>query len=469
MPTLDELAAGARARLGRVLAGKWRLDEVLGVGGMADVYAATHRNQKRVAIKMLHAHVAADRRTRARFLREGYLANSVEHPCVVTVDDDGEDEDGAAFLVMELLRGETVEDRRRAAGGKLAPDEVIRLATQLLDVLVVAHDRGIVHRDLKPENLFIVSGGSLKVLDFGLARLREPDGSHGSLTQPEAVLGTPTFMAPEQAIGRWDLVDGRTDLWAVGATMARLLTGRHVHEGETVQQLLVLAATAHAKPLADGTDVPAPLARVVDRALAFSRLDRHEDARAMLAALREAARALDVDLPEMPERPSPPRAPPSPSSSDASLVAMTRSTAAPGRTPSPSADEIADTVVAAPAPRGSSRKGGIVLALVSVTASAVATTLLMRRPAEPEVPPRATAPVLADTATPNATPSATSSAPPAAASSAPDARRPPVALPRASEKPRAIAAPPPSAVPVSSPLPAVPPADPPPNPLDKRR
>src|SRR5512146_1394336 len=118
----------ARARIGTVLKGKWHIDELIGMGGMAAVYVATHRNNKRAAIKMLHPELSADADIRARFLREGYAANTVNHPGVVRVDDDDVAEDGTAFIVMELLVGEPLDAHLQRAGGRLAQDEVLRIA-----------------------------------------------------------------------------------------------------------------------------------------------------------------------------------------------------------------------------------------------------------------------------------------------------------------------------------------------------
>jgi serine/threonine protein kinase len=145
--------AEARGRVGSMVAGKWQLDQVIGVGGMAAVYAATHRNGHRVAIKVLHRPLSADPELRRRFLREGYAANRVEHPGTVKVYDDGFVEDGSVFLVMELLDGESLEARAERLGGGLDLPELLTIADQLLDVLAVAHDAGVVHRDIKPENV----------------------------------------------------------------------------------------------------------------------------------------------------------------------------------------------------------------------------------------------------------------------------------------------------------------------------
>ena len=132
---------------------------MLGVGGMAAVYAATHRNGNRVAVKMLHAEISADPDIRQRFLREGYVANKVGHPGAVNVSDDDIAEDGACFLVMALLEGETVEARRERKGGTLGTVDTLSIMEQVLDVLAAAHAEGIIHRDLKPENLFVTRDG----------------------------------------------------------------------------------------------------------------------------------------------------------------------------------------------------------------------------------------------------------------------------------------------------------------------
>jgi serine/threonine-protein kinase len=278
-------------RLGQVLRGKWQLDALLGIGSMAAVYAATHRNGKRVAVKMLHPEMSADADVRARFLREGYAANKVEHPGCVSVIDDDTSEDGQVYLVMEMLRGETLLSRAMKHGGRLPVAEVVALGDQLLDVLAAAHDKGIVHRDLKPDNLFLTTEGQLKVLDFGLARLREK--KQVSATMKESMMGTPAFMPPEQALAKWDLVDGRSDLWAVGATLFNLLTGRLVHETDSVTALLVAISTRPVVPVATVNPmIPPGIAAVVDRALAFERNDRFQDARSMQLALRKAVQAL---------------------------------------------------------------------------------------------------------------------------------------------------------------------------------
>ncbi len=298
MALRDSVTDRAHSRVGTVLKGKWCLDRVLGAGGMATVFAATHRNQNRVAIKMLHPEVSLDADVTARFLREGYVANSVNHPGTVKILDDDVSEDGAPFLVMELLEGETLEARWLRKDESLPVSEVLPIADQLLDVLAVAHDAGIVHRDIKPENLFLTTDGRLKVLDFGIARLREMSGNSAATTRAGSLLGTPAFMAPEQARGRWDDVDHRTDIWGVGATLFTLLTGGFVHDAETVNEQLILSATTPAPSVARiMPGLPDAVVALVDRALAFDKDARFDDAHAMQDAVRAAMNAMSFDAP----------------------------------------------------------------------------------------------------------------------------------------------------------------------------
>ena len=274
-----------------MLKDKWKLDSLIGVGGMAAVYAATHRNSKRVAVKMLHPELSIDSAIKQRFLREGYVANQVGHNGAVMVDDDDVADDGSAFLVMELLEGEPLDVRMNRKGGILPVAEVLALADQLLDTLAHAHDNGIVHRDLKPENLFLTKDGVLKVLDFGIARLMEGMSGPSTSTQDGSVMGTPAFMAPEQARGRWPDVDTRTDLWAVGATMFTLITGRLVHEADTVQEALVLAVTQRAPSIGSiDPGLPFSVVDAIDRALIYEKECRWQDAHSMKAAVRAAHR-----------------------------------------------------------------------------------------------------------------------------------------------------------------------------------
>jgi serine/threonine-protein kinase len=284
------LVSRARTRVGATLRSKWHLDALLGVGGMAAVYAATHRNGRRAALKLLHPERALDREWRGRFLREGRVANAVGHEGAVKVLDDDVAEDGSVFQVLELLEGESLDRRCFRLGGRLSEKEVLWVADQLLDVLASAHARGIVHRDLKPDNLFLTRSGRLKVLDFGIARLRGLTTA-STATHNGGTMGTPAFMAPEQARGLWDEVDAQSDLFAVGATMFTLLSGGTVHDGRTYNEEILSAMTVPARPLASVVPgVEESIARVVDKALAYKKANRWPDAQRMQAAVRQAYR-----------------------------------------------------------------------------------------------------------------------------------------------------------------------------------
>ena len=285
----DPVVMRAMVRVGQVLNGKWRLDVLLGVGGMAAVYAATHRNGSRAAVKLLHPELATNHTLRTRFLREGYLANAVGHEGAVKVLDDNDTADGLLFLVTELLDGETVEDRRARCGGRLSEDEVLWMTDQVLDVLAAAHRKGIIHRDLKPENIFITRAGQVKLLDFGIARLRQQMTPSSTATQTGSTMGTPAFMPPEQARGRWDDMDGRSDLWAIGATMFYLLTGRLVHEALTTNEQLLSAMTHVAPKLQSLLPNAQPsVCEIVNRGLEYAKERRWADASDMQQAVRAA-------------------------------------------------------------------------------------------------------------------------------------------------------------------------------------
>jgi serine/threonine protein kinase len=276
------------ARLGTTLHEKWHLDALLGIGGTAAVYAATHRNGSRAAVKILNPELSSHSQVRERFFREGYAANAVGHDGTVKVLDDDEAQDGSLFLVTELLEGEALEQRRIRMGGRLSEVEVLRLSDQLLDIIAAAHAKGIVHRDLKPENVFLTNAGQLKVLDFGIAALRELSTTQtGTITG--AVMGTPAYMSPEQALGLWEDVDALSDIWAWGATMFHLLSGELVHDGRTLNEQLANAVSGSPAPLSwVAPEVTPAVAHVVDRALERDKERRWPDARAMQEAIRAA-------------------------------------------------------------------------------------------------------------------------------------------------------------------------------------
>jgi eukaryotic-like serine/threonine-protein kinase len=273
------------ARLGTTLRGKWTLERLLGIGGMAAVYVGQHKIGRRDAIKILHPEFARSKELCARFEQEARAVNGFSHPGAVEIRDIDVAEDGCPFLVMELLEGESLQERAARLGG-LPETELLRVVDEVLDVLAAAHAQGIVHRDIKLDNVFLTNDGRVEVLDFGIARMRS---SKQVLTMTGSRLGTAAYMAPEQVRG--EEVDGRVDIFAVGATMFRLLAKRRIHEADGEAQLLVKMSTESAPALRSvAPEVGEHLAMVVDRALSFDRAKRYPSALAMqgdVRALRE--------------------------------------------------------------------------------------------------------------------------------------------------------------------------------------
>jgi serine/threonine-protein kinase len=183
---------------------------------------------------------------------------------------------------MDLLRGQTLAERLDERSAPFSVGEVLEISWQLLDVLVHAHHRGIVHRDIKPQNVFLTTEGRVRLLDFGIARIESAKRTHA--TEAGTTLGTPAFMSPEQALGRWEELDGRSDLWSLGATMYLLLSGQPVREPGTVTEQLLSAMTRPAPSLGEVSALPRSVVTVVDRALAFDRDARYPDARSMQLA-----------------------------------------------------------------------------------------------------------------------------------------------------------------------------------------
>ncbi len=276
---LQDEKTRARARIGQTINNKWRLDSLLGVGGMASVYGATHRNGSRAALKVLHSEFARDAGIRDRFLREGYVANKVDTIGRVGVLDDDVTDQDEPFLVMELLEGETLQQLWKRRERRVPVPEALQIADSMLDTLGLFHKAGVVHRDIKPANIFVTKDGITKVLDFGVARMREAGGEK---TRAGTALGTPSFMAPEQAMGLTDSIDGRADLFSVGATLYAILSGQRLHQGRSDNEAFILAATQPAPSLARvGSELPVEVISLVDRALAWDPRNRFADAEAM--------------------------------------------------------------------------------------------------------------------------------------------------------------------------------------------
>jgi len=264
----------ANARVGTTVDRKWRLDALVAISSVAATYKATHRNGVETALKILHRSQSTYAPVVERFLQEAHLANRIDHPGVERVLDDGKTEDGSVFLVMELLAGDTLEDRRSAAGGKLALDDALPAFDGFLDALIAIHTAGVFHRNLKPANVFLATDGRVVLTDFGRARLAERDAK-AALSVEGLVLGTPAYMSPEQAQGKRSQIDASSDIWSAGAILFTALTGRRVHEGNSNHERLLHAQTKPAPKIASLLPELAPaVADVIDRALAFEKKDR---------------------------------------------------------------------------------------------------------------------------------------------------------------------------------------------------
>jgi serine/threonine-protein kinase len=279
----SEIVPARRApRVGDLLDGTWRLEEVLGSGGSAHVFAATHIDGQRAAVKVLREELCWEPTLVARFVGDGRIANLVRHPGVVIPLHEGATESGIPFLVVERLDGQTLEERI-ATRGPLSLPEATAMIVALLDVLAATHDRAIIHRDVKPENVFLTRGGRLKLIDFGIAR--PPLEMAMMRTREQTVMGTPAFMSPEQARGIWSEIDARSDLWGAGATFFRAVTGRFLRNHPTVIEDLIHAVQPLPPMSVLAPELPVALGQWLDRALAFDRRDRFWTAWQMSASL----------------------------------------------------------------------------------------------------------------------------------------------------------------------------------------
>jgi hypothetical protein len=268
--------------------GVYRIEGLLGAGGMGQVYRASDKRLGReVAIKVLRSDGTFDSRRQRRLEREARAAAALNHPNIVAVYDVGES-DGTSFIVSELVAGESLAALLKR--GHLAPAQAVGIAVQIAEGLVAAHAGGIVHRDLKPGNIMIVPTeegqiGRVKILDFGVAEhLAHGDAqaTRTSITEPGAIVGTIAYMSPEQARGAQ--VDERSDLWSLGVVLYQMLTGKLPFPGDAPVD--ILAAIIQREPAAFPGRVPARLQRIVFKALAKDREQRYRSARDFLADLR---------------------------------------------------------------------------------------------------------------------------------------------------------------------------------------
>lgn len=266
--------------------GPYELLTPLGAGGMGEVWRARDSKLGReVAVKVLPEAFGADADRLARFQQEAKVLAALSHPNILTIFEFGVHE-GSPFLVMELLEGETL--RERLGGRPMSPRRAVELALQVANGLAAAHEQGIIHRDLKPENLFLTKDGRVKLLDFGLAKLRpQAAGSQvetqGFLSEPGTVVGTSGYMSPEQVQG--GEVDARSDLFSLGVVLWEMLTGRAPFRRESALETMHAILKEEAPELDPALKVPPGLVRILESCLAKAPEGRFHSAHDLAFAL----------------------------------------------------------------------------------------------------------------------------------------------------------------------------------------
>lgn len=276
---------------GRLVGDRYRLRQRIGRGGAGEVWRATDDVLDReVALKILHRHLIGDEAAMDRFRREAVTAAGISHANIVVIHDIGDDDEDV-FLVMELIDGPTLGDivHRTAP---LAPEAVIAIGHQVAIGLGAAHHNGLVHRDVKPANVLLTAGGTAKVADFGIAKAL--GGAQATLTQPGEVLGTASYLAPEQLSG--EDVDPRADVYTLGLVLHEALTAQRAFEGETVTEVAVARFSAdEVRPSNVRAGIPDDLDDLVARATSQDPRDRFDDGGAMAAALARLRTSGDRD------------------------------------------------------------------------------------------------------------------------------------------------------------------------------
>ncbi len=274
--------------------GRFEIRSQIGAGGMGEVYLAWDAELERaVALKILPADVAADAQRMNRFVQEARAASALNHPNILTIYEIGR-ANATHFIATELIDGETLRERMVRAPLKL--HESLDVAAQTASALAAAHQAGIIHRDIKPENIMLRRDGYIKVLDFGLAKLTEKRSKESDVdseaatkalvqTTPGMVMGTVTYMSPEQARGVE--VDARTDIWSLGCVLYEMVARRVAFEGATTSHIIVSILEREPAPLAHHTrEVPAELERIVTKTLAKDREERYQTAKDLALDLK---------------------------------------------------------------------------------------------------------------------------------------------------------------------------------------
>ncbi|MDQ3035728.1 MAG: serine/threonine protein kinase, partial [Myxococcota bacterium] len=324
IPSKSEEGAAVDPWIGRVLSNVYRVEGKIGEGGMGTVYSARHVHLgKQYAVKVLGALIAANATAIERLKQEAIAASSIDHDNIVEVISFDRYADGAVFIVMEYLRGENLADR--VERGPIPLHQALAIAHQIASALEKAHDAGIVHRDLKPENVFLAKKGDgerVKVLDFGISKVKSADAEQVKMTRTGQLVGTPLYMSPEQARGETD-IDRRVDVYALGVILYEMLTGSPPFEGRNYFELLWKHGNEDPQPLKRrnaNVHIPDEVEAVVLRALAKSRDER-------FGTMGELAAALAIAAPDVPVPTSTASLPPR----DSSEVMRTSRPTAPAR------------------------------------------------------------------------------------------------------------------------------------------
>ena len=281
MTKVSELRQQALARIGQKM-GAWQIKSLIGIGGAGAVYLATD-GTRQGALKTLHDSIQQNAKQRSRFTREAQVTSQLNHPNVVQVIDFGTTQNDELFMVMEYLEGRALHDMMSKFGNRFELKQAVFVIKGLLSALSLAHSHGVIHRDIKPQNVFITTNPTeVKLLDFGVAH---DDMSSDELTMHGAILGTPAFMSPEQARGRLDMLDARSDLFSCGALFYTMLTGKPIHKAKSAEESLLMAATKPFTTIATTLpDLHPAMVAVVDQALNWNPSKRFQSADAMLNA-----------------------------------------------------------------------------------------------------------------------------------------------------------------------------------------